>query len=166
MLLQQTMDIGADETAPELARRMAELGAPLVVDSLRKLERGEISPRPQDHQAASYAPILKKEDGRIEWTRTAQQIYNRMRGFAPVARCVYHIPRANVPLMGPAPNAARPPTDALRRAKSFLSTKEVYVVCGEGTCLRLELVQLEGRKRISAREFANGARLVSSERFV
>jgi methionyl-tRNA formyltransferase len=82
-LLQQKLEIGPDETSPELAARMSELGAGLIVDSLLKLDRGEISPQTQDAAKASYAPILKKEDGRIDWTRTAQQIYNRMRGFAP-----------------------------------------------------------------------------------
>ena len=83
ILLQREMEIGPEETAPELAARMSEIGAGLVVDSLLQFDRGEISPAPQDSQKASYAAILKKEDGRIEWARTAQQIYNRMRGFTP-----------------------------------------------------------------------------------
>ena len=83
ILLQREMEIGPDETSPELAARMSEMGAGLVVESLVKFDRGEISPAPQDSRNASYAPILKKEDGRIDWTRTAQQIYNRMRGFTP-----------------------------------------------------------------------------------
>src|SRR5579863_1165742 len=77
VLLQRELEIGPDETAPELAARMSTLGGGLIVDSLLQLDRGEISPRPQDHVRASRAPILKKDDGRIEWTRTAQQIYDR-----------------------------------------------------------------------------------------
>ena len=76
-LLQQATDIGPDETSPELYARMSELGASLIVDSLLKFDRGEISPQPQESASASYAPILKKEDGRIDWSRPAQQIYNR-----------------------------------------------------------------------------------------
>ena len=77
------MEIGPDETTPELARRMAEAGAPLIAETLRKLERGEIRPIPQDSSQATYAPLLEKEHGRIDWSLPAQQIYNRMRGFTP-----------------------------------------------------------------------------------
>src|ERR1700737_2489660 len=79
-LLQQELEIGPDETSPELAARMSEIGAGLIVDSLVRFDRGEIVPRPQDREKATYAPILKKEEGRIDWALTASQIYNRMRG--------------------------------------------------------------------------------------
>src|SRR3984893_74409 len=83
ILMQQDIAIGNDETAPELAGRMAELGAPLVAESLVKLARGEIAPIPQDSTQASYAPILTKEQGRIDWAQPATEIYNRIRGLAP-----------------------------------------------------------------------------------
>ena len=83
ILRQQEMEIGKEETAPELALRMAEAGAPLVVETLRKLFRGEIRPAPQDHEKATYARPLKKEDGHIDWSLTAEQIYNRIRGLQP-----------------------------------------------------------------------------------
>ena len=83
MLLQEELAIGADETAPELAARMAEAGAPLMVKTLRGLVDGTLTGRAQDHAAATLAHPLKREDGRIEWTRPATEIYNRMRGFAP-----------------------------------------------------------------------------------
>ena len=83
ILLQREMEISPDEMAPELAGRMAELGAPLVTESLIRWERGEIAPAPQDAGQASYAPILTKEHGRIDWARTAGEIYNRIRGLAP-----------------------------------------------------------------------------------
>jgi methionyl-tRNA formyltransferase len=143
---------------------MSEMGAGLVVDSLRKLDRGEIFPRPQETANASYAPILKKEDGRIDWTRTAQQIYNRMRGFMPW-------PGAFTTFRGQACHLwGRPGHSAASEGRNspgeiVASTKDISVVCGEGTGLRLEAVQLEGRKRVSAREFANGARLKEMERF-
>src|SRR6266404_4811658 len=62
---------------------MAESGAPLMAETLRGLAAGTIAPKPQNHAEASYAPMLKKEDGRIDWKRPAKEIYNRMRGFAP-----------------------------------------------------------------------------------
>src|SRR5258707_7905686 len=62
---------------------MSEAGAPLMEETLRGLAAGAIVPRPQNHAEATLAPILKKEDGRIDWNRPAREIYNRIRGFAP-----------------------------------------------------------------------------------
>jgi len=165
ILLQHELEIGPDETAPELASRMGEMGAGLVVDSLWQLDRGEISPRPQDHQAVSHAPILKKEDGRIEWSRTARQIYNRIRGFAPWPGAYTTFRGQTCHLWG-RPERGAAAEGHIAPGEIVHSTKEVYVVCGGGTCLRLESVQLEGRKRIFAREFANGARLAPADHFV
>jgi methionyl-tRNA formyltransferase len=83
MLLQHEMPIGANETAPELAARMSEAGAPLMLETLRGIAAGTLSGRAQDSTAATYAPMMKKEDGRIDWSLRAGEIYNRMRGFAP-----------------------------------------------------------------------------------
>jgi methionyl-tRNA formyltransferase len=83
MLLQKEMEIGATETAPELAARMSVMGAPLMVETLRGLASGTLVARAQDNAQASMAPMLKKEDGRIDWSRPAQEIFNRIRGFAP-----------------------------------------------------------------------------------
>ena len=161
ILLQREMEVGPTETAPDLAARMSEIGAGLIVESLVRFDRGEISPMPQDSQRASYAPILKKEDGRIDWTRTAQQIYNRMRGFTPWPG-TYSTFRGQICHL-----CGRPESSAAGDRKTpgeiISATTELYVVCGEGTCLRLESVQQEGRKRISAREFANGARFISRD---
>lgn len=164
-LLRREVEIGPDETAPELAARMSTIGPELIAESLLRFDRGEISSAPQDEKSASYAPILKKEDGRIDWARPAQQIYNRMRGFAPWPGSYSTFRGQTCQLLG------RPETSGAAGAhiapgEIVPSTKEVYIVCGEGTCLRLESIQVEGRKKISAREFANGARLGLAERFV
>ena len=164
-LLQHELEIGPDETSPELAARMSEIGAGLIVDSLLRLDRGEISPQPQDNGQASYAPILKKENGRIEWTRTAPQIYNRMRGFAPWPGA-YTTFRGQTCHVWGRPGSSAAAEGRVTPGEIVSSTKDVYVACGEKTCLRLESVQLEGRKRISAREFASGARFAPAERFV
>ncbi len=165
ILLQTELEIGANETAPELLGRMAEAGAPLVVESLRKLERGEITPRPQDHSQATLAAILKKEDGRITWSQTAQQIYNRIRGLEPWPGAFTTFRGQSCHLWGrPAQPAALvvptpPPGTVLAEREG------PHVACGEGSWLQLETVQLEGRKRITARDFANGARLKRGESF-
>lgn len=163
ILLQRGLEIGSDETAPELSSRMSESGSDLVVDSLLQFDRGEISPIPQESAKASYAPILKKEDGRIGWRHPAQQIYNRMRGLTPWpgAHTTFRGQTCNLwghPATGAGAEGGQP-------GEIMPSPKDMYVICGEGTCLSVDFVQIEGRKRIPAREFANGARLGPSDRF-
>ncbi|PYU26274.1 MAG: methionyl-tRNA formyltransferase [Acidobacteria bacterium] len=167
ILMQRELEIGSDETAPELARRMAGLGAPLVVESLLKLDRKEIAPIPQDSTQASYAPILTKEHGRIDWSQTAGEIYNRIRGLArwPGAFTTF---RGRLCHVWGRPSALpTTPGCAITSEAGTLTLSDagIEVVCGGNTRLQLEAVQIEGRKRISAREFVNGARLGSSERF-
>src|SRR4051794_37004769 len=83
VLLQLEMPIRDEDTAVSLSPRLAELGAPLMVETLKALDRGAMLTYPQDHDLATLAPILKKDDGRIEFTRTATDIWNRLRGFQP-----------------------------------------------------------------------------------
>jgi methionyl-tRNA formyltransferase len=149
MLVQQELAIGADETAPELAARMAEAGAPLMVKTLRGLVDGTVTGRAQNHAAATLAPPLKREDGRIDWTRPATEIYNRMRGFAPW-------PGAYTEFRG---------QTCQLRGKPVCDEKAEVAACGGGSLLELSHVKLEGRKEVTAAEFANGARLQAGERF-
>jgi methionyl-tRNA formyltransferase len=173
ILLQREMEIGTAETAPELAARMSELGAPLMVETLRGLAAGTIIPRRQAHEHASSAPMLKKEDGRVDWSRPAQEIFNRIRGFAPWPGAytgfrgqICHIwgePASNdLGEQGPASGKATIP-GSLVIPKS--GQKEVLVHCGSATYLRLLSVKLGGREQVSAVEFANGAHLLTSEHF-
>jgi methionyl-tRNA formyltransferase len=163
-LLRRAVEIGADETSPELAARMSLAGADLIAETLLQFDRGEISLVPQEEKDASHAPILKKEDGRIEWRQTAQQIYNRMRGFTPWPGAYSTFRGQTCQLWG------RPETQGVAGAhitpgEIVSSAKELHVVCGGGTYLRLESIQVEGRKKISAREFANGARIQTGDHF-
>ena len=162
MLVQQELAIGADETAPELAARMAEAGAPLMVKTLRGLVDGTVTGRAQNHAAATLAPPLKREDGRIDWTRPATEIYNRMRGFAPWPGAYTEFRGQTCQLRG------KPVCDekAEVAAGTILAGRgTVRVVCGGGSLLGLSHVKLEGRKEVTAAEFANGARLQAGERF-
>jgi methionyl-tRNA formyltransferase len=163
-LLRREIEIGTDETAPELATRMSASGAELIAESLLRFNRGEISPAPQDSGSASYAPILKKEDGRIDWNLPAHKIYNRMRGFTPWPGSFSSFRGQTCHLWGH-PEASGGPEERNTPGEIVHSTKDMFVVCGEGTQLRLDSIQLEGRKKISAREFANGARFAPAERF-
>jgi len=164
-LLRREIEIGPDETAPELAARMSAIGADLIVESLLQFSRGEISPSAQEEKNVSYAPILKKEDGRIDWDLPAHKIYNRMRGFTPWPGAYTTFREQTCQLWGV---PAAPSTEWTKFATGEIihTTTDLYVICGEGTCLRLDAVQIEGRKKISARQFANGARLAPSEIFI
>jgi methionyl-tRNA formyltransferase len=185
-LLKRETEIAPDETTPELYARLAQAGAPLIVETLRGLASGTITPTPQDNSQATLAPPLKKEDGRIDWSLPAQKIYNRFRGFQPWPgaftafrgkQCaIWGKPAANQSVEGGAtvgagPAGAGPALTTASQARQQVpgtisaSDADVHVTCGDETALRVEFVQLEGRNKISAREFANGARLAPGERF-
>jgi methionyl-tRNA formyltransferase len=169
MLLQKEIEIGKAEAAPEVAARMSEAGAPLMIDTLRGLAAGNLIPRPQDSAAATYAPMLKREDGRIDWNLPALQIFNRIRGFAPWPGAYTSFRGQTCHIWGePVSNKARAAPQVNERLEPgtlLLGENELYVVCGEATRLRLTSVKVEGRKQVSAAEFARGARLSKGERF-
>ena len=161
MLERTEVEIGADETAPELSRRLAEAGAPLIVSTLGKLERGEIVPEAQDSSQATLARPLKKEDGATDWSLTAAQIYNRVRGLEPWPGAYTTFRGQTMQFWGRRSQSG----DAPGAPGSLRSSRDgIFVACGSGTWLQLEEVQLEGRKRVRARDFANGARLGPSEK--
>lgn len=168
ILLQEAMEVGPTETAPELAARMSEIGARLMPKTLRGLAAGSISPRAQNHADATVAPMLKKEFGRIDWTMNADEIFNRIRGFAPWPGTYTKFRGQGCHIWGePASNDAEdpePPGDA-PAGTLFAHRDDLSVVCGGATRLRLTGVKLEGRKQVSAAEFLHGARLQPSERF-
>jgi methionyl-tRNA formyltransferase len=163
MLLRHETEIAPDETAPQLYARLAEAGAPLIVETLRGLASGTITPTPQDNSQTTLAPPLKKEDGRINWAFPAQKIYNRIRGFQPWPGAFTTFRGKQCSIWAtPAPDQS-----VVTSTPATIRTNggDVDVTCGEDTALRLEFVQREGRNKISAREFANGARLQPYERF-
>jgi len=170
ILLQREIPIGPKETASELSIRMAEAGAPLMTETLRGLAAGTLAGRAQDHSEATHAPLLKKEDGRIDWTRSAEKIFDRMRGFAPWPGAYTSFRGHTCHLWAePVPgqigkNQIKVKTEAA--PGTLLHEKnELHVACGGATVLRVLTVKVEGRKQVSAAEFANGARLVAGERF-
>ncbi|HEX9345317.1 MAG TPA: methionyl-tRNA formyltransferase [Candidatus Acidoferrum sp.] len=167
MLVQRGIEIDPKETAPELAARMSESGAPLMAETLRGLAAGTIAPKAQNHAEASYAPMLKKEDGRIDWKRPEIEIYNRMRGFAPWPGAYTTFRGQTCHVWGEPMSkegGARLPSGA--SPGTLLSERnELFIWCGNATVLCLRLVKVEGRKPVKATDFANGARLKSGERF-
>ncbi len=163
MLLKYETEIGRDETAPELTARLAEAGAPLVAETLRGLDRGAITAAPQDAAQATFAPPLKKDDGRIDWWLSARKIYNRIRGLQPWPGAFTSFRGKSCQIWG----KPLKPVAAGGMPGIMLPTQEdgLLVICGGASVLRIEQVQLEGRKRVTAQEFMNGARIVPGERF-
>jgi len=165
ILLQRELVIGPAETAPELAARLSQAGAPLMQETLLGLAAGTILPRSQNHAEATLAPILKKEDGRIDWNRSAQEIYNRMRGFAPWPGAYTTFRGQTCHLWGEPIEKAGGDKTPGSLLVSRVAEFQLLGVCGSGGAIRLTRVKLEGRKEVSAQEFFNGARLQPGERF-
>ena len=152
ILLQQEEPIAPDDTSLTLAPRLSQKGAALMVESLRALEAGTVTPRPQEDSKATLAPILTKADGRIEFHRTAKEIHNRLRGFQPW-------PGAFTTFRGKTLNVweARPAgASNLSSGELKVEGERLLVGCGQNTALELIAVQPEGKKRMSARDFVNG----------
>ncbi len=162
IVLQEELEIGAAETTPELASRLSAVGAPLMEKTLRGLADGSLKPLAQDHASATMAPVLKKEDGKIDWSWTAEEIFNRQRGFTPWPGIYTTFRKQSCQLRGTPSDGQRPD---LQAGSILWEGKNLGVVCGGGTLLRVSHVKLEGRKQVSGQEFGNGARIATGERF-
>jgi methionyl-tRNA formyltransferase len=159
ILLQEPVSIAPEETAESLAPRLAGIGAELMIKTLHGLKAGTIHRRPQDHTQATLAPTLKKEDGRIDFTRSAREIFNRLRGFQPWPGAFTSFRGKNLHLWEAKPIERSIPPGALRTEHETL-----LVGCGGNSALELLVVQPEGKRRVSARDFLHGHRLHSEER--
>lgn len=164
ILLARETSIEAEEDAISLGRRLAEMGASLMGETLEGLHRGTLAPVPQDHALATSAPMLKKDDGRIDWSRLARDIANRVRGLVPWPGAfttfrdgLLHVWRAR-------PELPTPPHSPLLPGTLRVEDRRLLAACGQGSWLELQEVQREGRRRLSAAEFLAGARLGSGER--
>ena len=166
ILLQRATQIGERETAPELLTRLAKEGAELLSETLSRLH--EIEPRPQDDARATQAPLLRREDGLIDWSADAFRIERRVRGFQPWPNAHTNYKGKHLVIWQAAPLRAEASTTAgsstlpgeIVEAKG----ESLLVTCGEGTALRLLDVQLEGKRRMSARDFINGTHVSSGEK--
>jgi methionyl-tRNA formyltransferase len=161
MLLKRALPITAEDTAVTLAPRLAELGAELLIETLQGLQRGTLEPTPQDDSLATLAPPLTKEDGLVDFNRTAREIHNRWRGFQPWPGAYTHFRGKILKLIGVRPAAA---ALALAPGEMRAADESLLAGCGEGTALELFQVQPEGKKAISAREFTSGYRPAQGER--
>jgi methionyl-tRNA formyltransferase len=161
LLLAEATPIGAEETAEALESRLAALGGELLVRTLKGLEEGAIVPRPQDPARASLAPLIKKEDGLMDWRLPAPALARRVLGF-------HAWPGAHTCLRGRGLRVLRAQVDAGSGTPGTLlraGRDGLVVACGDGTALRLVEVQPESGHAMPAAAFAAGARLTPGERF-
>jgi methionyl-tRNA formyltransferase len=162
ILLQRKTEIGATETAPELMQRLAEIGAGLLGETLARLD--DLTPRPQHDRDATFAPILEKEDGLIDWSQSAFAIERRVRGFQPWPNAYMSFNSKGLTIWKAEPVASSNPNAAPGEVMVAQGT-DLTVGCGDQTALRLIEVQPEARKRIQARDFINGMHLKVGDRF-
>jgi methionyl-tRNA formyltransferase len=172
ILLQRSTPIGPEETAPELMHRLSEIGAKLLGETLNDFDK--LKPRTQDHSEATPAPLLKKEDGLIEWSANAAEIERRVRGFQPWPNAYTTFQTYRLIVWRSEPVAVR--NGYVHSASNFIRlgspgsvvgarADDLIVSCGEGTALRLIEVQPHARRRMSARDALNGLHLKVGDRF-
>jgi methionyl-tRNA formyltransferase len=159
ILQQREMEIAPADTSETLAPRLAATGADLMVETLRGLVSGNVHPRQQDSAGASLAPILKKEDGRIDFSRTALEICNRLRGFQPWPGVFTSFRGKNLRVW-----EAKPMQRSLAGGEFLIENDHLLVGCANGAALELLEIQLEGKKRMGARDFIHGYRLGHGEK--
>jgi methionyl-tRNA formyltransferase len=159
ILLQQEISIAFDDTAETLAPKLAEIGASLTVDTLRGLQTRTIHPRKQDDAQSGLAPILKKEDGLIDFSRPAAETLNRMRGFQPWPGAYSKFRGKNLQVW-----KAKALDQVVPSLELRVEGDRLFVGCGAGTAIELLELQLEGKKRTSAADFIRGYRPLPGEK--
>ncbi len=163
ILLQEPMEIGAEDTAVELFARLSEAGAPLVVRTLAGLAGGSIIPQVQDHPQATLARILDREDGRMDFAAfAATELWNRWRGFQPWpgAFTMLNGRKLTVHRLQAANGLAR----GLEPGEVATEAGHLFVGCAQGTVVELLEVQPEGRNRMTAAEFLRGTPIAAGTR--
>ena len=159
VLLSSKTPIGGDETAPELHDRLAKMGADLLMATIRELEEGMLTPVPQDPAKVTIAPLIKKEDGRIDWSLSARAIHNRVRAFNPwpgtFTSLGGRLLLVHAVRVRDGEHEGTPGT--------VIETKDrLCIACGDGV-LELVEVQIEGGRRMKAAEFLRGHRVRKGE---
>lgn len=160
MLLKREVPIGPNTTSPELFALLAELGGPLMVATLAGLQAGTLRPQEQDGSLATLAPILTRDDGRIQTTDDARSVYNRFRGFQPWPG-IWTVLRGKKLIVHACHVASGTESDA---GTLVVRGDELLLVCANGSLLALEEVQLEGKKRMPAADFMRGFQVKGGER--
>jgi methionyl-tRNA formyltransferase len=164
ILMQREIAIGLEDTAETLGPKLASIGADLMVETLRGLDSGQVRSTPQDHAQATLAPILKKEDGGMDFSRTASDVFNRLRGFQPWPGAFTMFKGKTLQV-----HRAQPWQHAVKLTAGEVAVEgtRLFVGCGRDkdndTALELMEIQLEGKRRMTAQEFINGYRPKSGD---
>jgi methionyl-tRNA formyltransferase len=162
ILLHRKTEILPNENAVEIMTRLSVLGADLIGETLQNLDK--IVPQPQNDEEATFAPIMKKEDGKINWNLSAREIVNRVRGFQP-------FPTSYTSWQGKKLTIWKAKESGLERDQippgSVLLTKGdlLLVSCGNNTVIEINELQLEGKKRMKTRDFLNGIKIQAGDSF-
>jgi methionyl-tRNA formyltransferase len=156
VLLQRSTEIAPEETAPELMGRLTAIGADLLIETLDQIS--SLDPKTQDHSAASFAPIMKREDGLIDWSLPAKQIVDRVRGFQPFPGS-FTVSGGKKLIIWRASAEFRTSSNSAAGEILDLGVDGLLVGAGDGSALRILEVQPEGKKRMPVGDFLNGTRL-------
>ncbi|MCA1639368.1 MAG: methionyl-tRNA formyltransferase [Acidobacteria bacterium] len=164
ILLQRETEIGRDETAVELMQRLSLSGADLLSETLAMYN--ELTPQPQNDSEATFAPLMKKEDGLIDWNLTAEEIENRVRGFQPFPTSFTLLNSKKLTIWKAEVEVENEKwimddTGEIMRAKG----DDFVVGCGASSALKIVELQLQGKRRMSVRDFLNGTKIEIGEKF-
>jgi methionyl-tRNA formyltransferase len=161
MLLQRELPIGPTDTAEDLFPRLAEFGAPLMVETLAALQAGTVTPQKQDNSLATLAPLLTRDDGRVDPARSAQSIYDRWRGFQPWPGAWTTVRGKKLTLLRLALiSAIRLGERGIFRVES----DRLYFTAGDGNSLEVSELQAEGKRRMPAADLLRGHGVVDGDR--
>jgi methionyl-tRNA formyltransferase len=161
IILQRELSISENDTAETLAPKLAAIGADSMIETLRGLQAGAIRPQKQDNAQATLAPILKKEDGRIDFSRIAREIYNRFRGFQPWPGSFTTFRARGLNITG-----MKPASEQVPQAQLLVKDGQLVVGCANRTAIEVLELQPEGKNRISAQDFVHGYRPETGESVV
>ena len=164
LLSQQEVVIAPDETAGELEERLAETGSALLLQTLPGYLGGTLIPQPQDHSRKTFAPLVKKEEGRIDWTLPARAIQNRIRAFNPRPGA-FSQSRGAIIKVWRTRISGGPKESAAPGTVVEITSRTLKVACGEGSRLEITEIQPANRRRMSVTDFANGHFAAEGELF-
>jgi methionyl-tRNA formyltransferase len=161
ILLQSEEHIKPEDTALTLTPRLAHAGAELMIRTLAGLKNGTITPRPQNHAQATLAPPLRREDGLVDFSRTATETWNRLRGFQPWPGEFTSFRGKTLHLQAAAP---APEVAIVGPAHFAIEGGRLLLGFAHGTALEVHELQIEGKKRVSAHDFINGYQPTSNDK--
>lgn len=165
ILLQRETEIGVNENSVELMERLSSIGAELLSETLTKLD--QIEPKPQDNEEATLAPIMTKEDGLIDWDLSAKEIADRIRGFQPFPRSFtnYQDQKVTIWKAHSTNGTELNPGDYASGDIMVANGDDLLVRCGNNSVLKIEELQVEGKKRMKTRDVLNGVKIKTGEKF-